>query len=110
MRALIAALGDTVPARIAERTDKMGFPTPFNEWAQGPAHDFVRDVLTTRQALGRDLVDNRRVLQRAEEDDSFGRTFWGLFNLELWQQTFHDRAAEYAAMLDRQPEGASVGG
>lgn len=107
-RALIAALGDTVPASIAGRTDKMGFPTPFNEWAQGAAHDFIRDILTTRQALGRDLVDNRKVLQRADDEASFGRTFWGLLSLELWQQTFHDRAAEFRTMLDRHEDVSLV--
>ena len=100
-RVLLAALGDTVPSSIAERTDKMSFPTPFNDWAQGAAQGFVRDILTTRQALGRDLVDNGRVLGRAEADGSYGRTFWGLFNLELWQQTFHDRSAEFRKLLDR---------
>lgn len=109
-RALLAALGDTVPASIAERTDKMGFPTPFNEWAQGAAHEFIRDTLTTRRALARELVDNRKVLQRADEEASFGRTFWGLFNLELWQQTFHDRAAEYRGMFDARDTGIPVVG
>ena len=97
-RALLAALGDTVPRSIAERTDKMGFPTPFNDWAQGAARDFVRDTLTSQRALSRDLIDNRKVLARATDESAYGRNFWGLFSLELWQQTFHDRAATFRAM------------
>jgi asparagine synthase (glutamine-hydrolysing) len=98
-RALLAALGDTVPRSIAERTDKMGFPTPFNDWARGAAHDFVRDTLTTERALGRDLIDNRKVLEHALDESAYGRNFWGLFCLELWQQTFHDRAASFRSMV-----------
>lgn len=97
-RALIAALGDTVPRSIAERTDKMGFPTPFNDWARGAAREFVRDTLTTQRALGRDLIDNRKVLAQASDESAFGRGFWGLFSLELWQQAFHDRAETFRAM------------
>lgn len=109
-RALLAALADTVPASIAARTDKMGFPTPFNDWAQGAAHGYVRDVLSTGKAQSRDLVDNRKVLQRAESEGSFGRTFWGLFNLELWQQTFHDRAHDYRGLLESRAPSVPVGG
>jgi asparagine synthase (glutamine-hydrolysing) len=99
-RALLAALGDRVPRSIAERTDKMGFPTPFNDWARGAAHEFVRDTLTTKRALGRDLIDNRKVLEHARDESAYGRNFWGLFSLELWQQTFHDRAASFRSMLE----------
>jgi asparagine synthase (glutamine-hydrolysing) len=103
-RALLAALGDTVPRSIAERTDKMGFPTPFNEWSRGAARDFVRDTLTTERALGRDLIDNRKVLEHALDESAYGRNFWGLFSLELWQQTFHDRAASFQSMLEQDAE------
>jgi len=93
-RVLRAALGDTVPASIADREDKMGFPTPFNLWARGEARDFVRDVMTSDRARSRDLIDNRRALERFEAESAFGRNFWGLFSLELWQQIFHDRATD----------------
>lgn len=97
-RVLAEALGDTVPRSIVERQDKMGFPTPFNDWARGPARDFVRDVMTSQRALERELIDNRAVLDRAEASSSFDREFWGFFSLELWQRQFHDRAAEYRDM------------
>ncbi len=48
-----------LPAIILERQDKMGFPVPLNEWMQGPARDFVRDVFARRRR-GRGSVDNRR--------------------------------------------------
>jgi len=97
-RVLLSALGDTVPTAIAERQDKMGFPTPFNDWARGEARDFVMDILTTKQALGRDLIDNRRLVEQISTESEYGRNLWGLFSLELWQQTFHDRATQYRAL------------
>jgi asparagine synthase (glutamine-hydrolysing) len=93
-RVLRAALGDVVPASISAREDKMGFPTPFNRWARGEARDFVHAVMTSERALSRDLFDNAIALERFESESAFGRSFWGLFSLELWQQTFHDRAGE----------------
>ncbi len=102
-RALLAALGDVVPASIAARVDKMGFPTPFNLWARGEARDYVHGVMTSGSALTRELIDDRLALERFESEPTFGRSFWGLFCLELWQQTFHDRAAQL-----RFPDGAAA--
>jgi asparagine synthase (glutamine-hydrolysing) len=99
-RALITALGDTVPRSIVERQDKMGFPTPFNDWAKHEANDFVVDVMTSHRALGRDLIDNRKVMEQVRTAGSYERDFWGFFSLELWQQAFHDRASEFAARAD----------
>ena len=100
-RVLVSALGATIPASIAGRQDKMGFPTPFNDWARGSANAFVMDIMTSARALGRDLVDNREVVAQAEASSSFGRDFWGFFSLELWQRQYHDRAAEFRAMATR---------
>lgn len=97
-RVLVAAFKDVLPSRIVHRTDKMGFPTPLNEWAKGPAREFVSDVLSSQAALGREFVDNRRVLASLDSETSFGRGFWGLFSLELWQQAYHDRTHEFQAL------------
>jgi asparagine synthase (glutamine-hydrolysing) len=97
-RVLVAALGDLLPPRIAQRTDKMGFPTPLNEWARGPARDFVTDVLSSQAASGREYIDNRQVLATLDSESAFGRGFWGLFSMELWQQQFHDQAYRFQSM------------
>ena len=97
-RLLVAAFGDRLPPQIAGRTDKMGFPTPLTEWAQGPAREFISDVLSSRPALNRSLIDNRAVLASLGDEAAFGRGFWGLFSLEVWQQQYHDRAHEFQAM------------
>ena len=88
------ALGAVLPEPILRRTDKMGFPTPVNDWVRGEARDFVHDTLSTTAARSRALVDNRQVLRKLETEPRFGRNVWGLLCLEIWQQEFHDRAAE----------------
>jgi asparagine synthase (glutamine-hydrolysing) len=97
-RLLLAAFGDQLPRQITERTDKMGFPTPLTEWAQGPAREFIGDVLSSRAAQDRSWVDNRAVLDSVDGETAFARGFWGLFSLELWQQQYHDRSHEFQSM------------
>jgi asparagine synthase (glutamine-hydrolysing) len=97
-RLLHAAFADRLPSQVAQRTDKMGFPTPLSEWVKGPAREFVTDVLSSRAASGRSVVDNRAVLASLDGEAAFGRGFWGLFSLELWHQQYHDRAHEFGAM------------
>jgi asparagine synthase (glutamine-hydrolysing) len=89
-----------LPESIANRTDKMGFPVPLQEWftQPGPVREFVLDALSSRPALSRSLVDNRKVLAGIDREHRFGRKVWGLLCLELWQQRFHDRAASFRNM------------
>ena len=84
-----------VPPMIYNRTNKMGFPVPLNDWMQGEARDFIHDIFSSRQALSRDFIDNRRVLNKLDSEQKYGRTIWGLLSLELWQQEFHDKEYEY---------------
>lgn len=89
------AFSSLLPPSILARTDKMGFPTPFSQWAKGPARDFIRDILGSQRARERSWINNRRVLEKIDLEPQFGRNLWGLFCLELWQQTFHDQAARW---------------
>lgn len=95
-----------LPDVIINRTDKMGFPTPWTEWLKGEVRDFVLDTLTSGRALERDLIDNRRVVQQIESESKFGRNIWGLFCLEVWQQEFQDKAAEFKQQVQLSPENA----
>ena len=94
------AMRSELPEAIVDRKDKMGFPTPLTEWIKGEAHDFVQGTLTTRNALQRDLVDNRKLISGLDKEPKFGRKVWGLLCLELWQQEFHDKASEFKKLLD----------
>jgi len=82
-----------VPGVILDRKDKMGFPTPIDQWVKGDARDFVMDIFTSKKARDRGLIDNRKVVESLDKERKFGRKIWGLLSLELWQQAFHDRAA-----------------
>jgi asparagine synthase (glutamine-hydrolysing) len=84
-----------LPATVTERTDKMGFPTPLNEWAKGPLRDFVNDLFSSSKARGRGFIDNGKVLDNIENEGKFGRNLWGSLCLEIWQTQFHDRAADF---------------
>jgi asparagine synthase (glutamine-hydrolysing) len=96
-RPLVDAAHALLPASVAARTDKMGFPTPFNDWARGPLREFVHDLLDTDAARHRPFVDNRRVVAQLAHDGAYGRGLWGLLSLELWQRAFHDRHRPFVA-------------
>jgi asparagine synthase (glutamine-hydrolysing) len=84
-----------LPAAIAERQDKMGFPVPLTEWLKNEARDFIHDIFSSRCALDRELINNKKVLQDLAQEPKFGRKIWGLLCLELWQQEFHDKESEF---------------
>ena len=100
------SLRSVVPDQILNRTDKMGFPVPLSEWLNDGAREFVADILSTREARGRELIDNHSVLEGLATEQRFGRKLWGLLSLELWQRAFHDREAEFKGLLtsDQGPE------
>jgi asparagine synthase (glutamine-hydrolysing) len=101
---LKTAMGPMLPPSIASRRDKMGFPVPLHEWLSKPGvvRDFVGDVFASTRARHRHLVDNRAVLSKLDQEPRFGRKVWGLLCLELWQRTFHDRAAEFKQLVTRE--------
>ena len=83
-----------VPREIAGRTDKMGFPVPLSEWCRsGVVREFVHDVLLGARARTRGLFDAAAVERLLSSEPDYGRGLWGLLSLELWMQTFIDRAA-----------------
>ncbi len=101
-RVLKAAFRTAIPASIANRSDKMGFPTPLNQWARSDAREFVIDVLSSGPALERDLIDNRLAIKGLDAESDFGRNIWGALALELWQQEFHDRAHELRNLMSER--------
>jgi len=98
-RVLKDAMRSFLPQVIIERKDKMGFPVPLTEWINGEARDFIYDVFSSRKALTRDLVNNKKVLEGLSQEPKFGRKIWGLLCLELWHQEFHDKEAEFKKLI-----------
>jgi asparagine synthase (glutamine-hydrolysing) len=93
------AYADVLPAAIADRRDKMGFPVPLKEWFSGELRDFVQDIFGSPAARDRPFVNAQAVLANFDDAGRFSRKVWGLLSLELWHRLFHDRAAHYRRML-----------
>jgi asparagine synthase (glutamine-hydrolysing) len=94
-RSLKLAFADLLPAAVSSRRDKMGFPVPLTDWFQGPLRHYLLDNFAGASAR-REYLDPRFSAERLIDGETgFGRTVWGLFALELWQQNYHDRAAHW---------------
>lgn len=89
-----------LPEAIIDRKDKMGFPTPFIEWAKTDVREFVMDVFTSGASRNRNLINNKKVLEAIDSESKFGRKIWGLLSIELWHQEFHDRNSKYKHLLE----------
>ncbi|MEZ5595321.1 MAG: asparagine synthase C-terminal domain-containing protein [Pseudomonadales bacterium] len=84
------AVRNTVPGPIFDRKDKMGFPTPLNQWTKGVAKDFVRDILLSQRVRERGIYNLDALDSAINSEKEFGRVVWGLLCLELWHRTFID--------------------
>ncbi|MDQ6914823.1 MAG: asparagine synthase (glutamine-hydrolyzing) [Actinomycetota bacterium] len=84
-----------LPEGLADRP-KMGFRVPLGDWLRGPLRDLPADVLLDPRALGRGLFREERVRDIVAEhrDGTRDHTqrIWTLIQLELWFQTYVDRA------------------
>ena len=81
----------------------MGFPVPLKEWFAGDLRDMIADVFQSTRARTRPFVNSKAVLANLDGASRFSRKIWGLLSLELWYQTFHDKATVYRAMVDQEP-------
>ncbi|MEQ1433152.1 asparagine synthase-related protein, partial [Salmonella enterica] len=76
----------------------MGFPVPLKEWFSGELHEFIRDIFASNRAASRPYVNQKKILEELDDLSrmgSFSRKLWGLLCVELWYQTFHDRAETF---------------
>ena len=100
----IASAIERFQKEILERRDKMGFPVPLKEWFEGPLEGFVGDVFDQQRSRKRAFFNTDVVLANFRGASRFSRKTWGLLSLELWHQRFHDRAAEFRAMIKPEHE------
>jgi asparagine synthase (glutamine-hydrolysing) len=91
-----------LPDTIANRKDKMGFPTPLTEWFSGEVKEFLRDVFSSKSALTRELINNRKALDGIAREVKYGRKIWGMLCLELWQQEFPDKEYVFQELLRQE--------
>ena len=95
------AYGDSLPKALLDRRDKMGFPVPLKEWFHGDLRGMILDIFRSTKAHTRPYVNSDAVLKNFDKASRFSRKTWGLLSLELWHQTFCDRASEYRKLLDQ---------
>ena len=106
---LKTACAGVLPAPLIERRDKMGFPVPLKEWFEGELRDMIIDVFRSTGARSRPYVNGEAVLANFDKVSRFSRKTWGLLSLEIWHQTFHDRAHDYRAMADMDSNNHRMG-
>ena len=93
------AYRDTLPDGIVNRRDKMGFPVPLKEWFANELSGFREEIYEQGAAHDRPFLNRDAVIGSFGTAARFSRKTWGLLSLEIWHQTFHDRADEWRGML-----------
>jgi asparagine synthase (glutamine-hydrolysing) len=84
------AVHKLVPKTILQRTDKMGFPVPLNQWMKHELHDFVADILLSQRCRQRGIFAPAAIEAALFDDQPFSRSLWGALCLELWYEQFID--------------------
>ena len=87
---LLKAIENILPKEIVDRKDKMGFPTPFNDWLAGPLKDFALDLFNSQKSKQRGLFKMDQIEAQIKESGHFSRDLWGALNLEVWHQKYLD--------------------
>ena len=82
------ALNKYLPQEIIHRKDKMGFPTPINQWFKDDLRTFVFDTFNSSKAKQRDYINGNKIVDQIDKEGLYGRKVWGLLSLELWHQKF----------------------
>lgn len=88
------AMQNHLPDKIVNRSDKMGFPTPFSHWLKGPLNDYVRDTFTSQTFRERELFNSKNVLSLLDQhchglaDHSW--LLWRILNIENFSKIFLD--------------------
>jgi len=87
---LIKSVKNILPKEIIERKDKMGFPTPINNWLASDLKEYALDILTSQKAKERGYLNTTAIEKQINESGKFSRDLWGALNLEMWHRKFID--------------------
>ena len=85
------AIKDIMPVEIMNRKDKMGFPVPLHIWSKNKAKGFIMDVLLSKKAKERNIINTKYIETLINSEQPFSRGLWGLLSLELWYHQFMDK-------------------
>jgi asparagine synthase (glutamine-hydrolysing) len=107
---LKSAIEDLLPRSIVYR-QKMGFPTPWAYWLEGPQLDELERMLLGPRTLDRGLFRKDAIKHLFDEHRAgrrdHGNRIWRLLNLETWQRVFIDGEIS-TRNTDVQPRLAAV--
>jgi len=83
-----------LPDEIIDRTDKMGFPTPFALWLKGPLNQYLRDLLADKAFSDHGIFEPTQVKELLDQHCT-GRAdhawlLWRVVNIERWMRVFLD--------------------
>lgn len=87
---LIKSVKDILPKEIINRKDKMGFPTPINNWLASDLKEYALDILTSQKAKQRGYLNTKALEKQINDSGKFSRDLWGALNLEIWHRKFID--------------------
>jgi asparagine synthase (glutamine-hydrolysing) len=91
----------TLPADIVWRR-KAGFGAPIRSWLTGPLAPLLEEALSPQTLRSRGLVNPAAVTRMRDANSSgeadFSLQVYALLNLELWFQTFADRAWTFPSL------------
>lgn len=84
------AVKNTIPNKILNRKDKMGFPVPLADWFYGKQKNFIQDTLFSKKSTERGIVDINKLKKIFKHKKPITRSIWGALCLELWFIKFID--------------------
>jgi asparagine synthase (glutamine-hydrolysing) len=90
-RLLKVAFKDSLPPKILNRRDKMGFPVPLSEWSSGPLASDFKGVLENLRDRNLPYLNSSRIDEILVGSEKFSRGTWALLSIELWLENFHDK-------------------
>lgn len=88
---LIKAVKNILPKEILNRKDKMGFPTPINNWLSTDLKDYALDILNSQKSKQRGILNTSAIEEQIYKSGKFSRDLWGALSLEMWHRKFIDK-------------------
>lgn len=82
------ALTPYLPDKIVNRTDKLGYPTPFAIWSRTVLKPYITDMLETHSAALSDYIDknylNKILKEHFKEQKDYSWDIWRLLSFALF--------------------------
>jgi len=105
-RVLRDAVDDLLPARVRDRRDKRGLPTPFGIWIRGPLRTYASEILTDPMLRAEQIFDDVLVEQlfgiHCRGLSDLGGLLWRPMVVSLWFQNLRSLRNVSGATQDTQ--------